>query len=67
MIGFETVLTIKNSNEQLRNIISLYPLRKKEIEVLLNQAGFCGIKFWSNFKKEAYTLNSIPLVFEAIV
>lgn len=66
MIDFETVLTIKKSKQQIKNTIQLYPLRKFEIEELLRKAGFSDWKFYGNFKRDALTENSIPLVIEAV-
>lgn len=64
-LDFETILTIKEIGKTIKNTIQLYPVRKKEIGLLLNQAGFTEIKYYSNFKREAYRPESIPLVVEA--
>ena len=65
IIDFETILTIKEDKRQIENTIPLYPVRKAEIEQLLKDAGFSDIKFYGNFKREALTSDSIPLIIEA--
>ena len=65
-LGFETNLSIKGTNEEIHNLIQLYPIRKRELEGLLRKTGFDSVSFYGNFKGEALTDNSIPLVLEAI-
>lgn len=65
IIDFETILTIKSSGKEIKNTIPLYPLRKTEIESFLNASGFSEIHFYGNFKKDALTKESIPLVVES--
>lgn len=64
-VDFETILTCKNSSEEIRNCISLLALRKDKIEHFLKASGFRSIQFYGNFKKEDLQGNSIPLIFEA--
>ena len=64
-IDFETILTIKQSREEIRNSIPLFPVRKDEINELLRQAGFERIKFYGNFKRDPLQEDSIPLIIEA--
>jgi SAM-dependent methyltransferase len=66
IIDFETILTIKEDNRQINNNIQLYPVRKSQIEKLLKKAGFSDIRFYSNFKKDEHTSDSIPLVVEVL-
>ena len=40
------------------------PIKKQEIEVILKNAGFKNWKFYGNFKKEKWSLESIPLIVE---
>ncbi len=66
ILEFETQLTIKASDKVLRNLIQLYPIRRSELGNLLKNAGFGDVTFFGNFKGEALTDESIPLVLEAI-
>jgi tRNA(Ile)-lysidine synthase TilS/MesJ len=59
------MLTLKETGKTLLNTIQLYPIRKKEIVLFLKYAGFTEIKYYSNFKKDKYTPESIPIVVEA--
>ena len=64
-IDFETILTVKDSGQQIINAIRLYPLRNVELINLLMQAGFKDIFFYKNFNRDVITGESIPLVVEA--
>lgn len=64
-IDFETILTVKDTGQQIENTIQLYPLRNVELINLLLQAGFKDIFFYKNFNRDVLTGNSIPLVVEA--
>ncbi|HKK81248.1 MAG TPA: class I SAM-dependent methyltransferase [Prolixibacteraceae bacterium] len=61
-INFKTNLTIKESGETIQNVIPLNPVRKTEIEKMLNETGFRNIRFFGNFKKDKLTSESLPLV-----
>ncbi len=65
LILFRTVLTIKENGQQIKNEIPLRPLRKKELEEYLNQAGYHHIEYYSSFKKEGLNIKSLPLVVKA--
>ncbi len=65
IVDFETILTIKETDEKIENTIQLYPLRKFEINELLSKAGFSKNLFYRNFKREALNENSIPLIVES--
>lgn len=65
LIEFETILTVKNTKRSLRNMIPLYPLRKSEIEHLLQQAGFRDVKFYGGFNRIALDSGSQALVIDA--
>ena len=64
MIDFSTVLTIKETGEILNNSVKLFPVRKKQAERALKNAGFEHIKSYSSFTKNEYNPRSLPLVFE---
>jgi len=65
-IEFETILRIKDIDDLVRNLIELHPVRKEELEELLVKAGFGSVQFFGNFRRDALTPRSIPLVFEAV-
>ncbi len=64
-IDFETLLTIKATNQVIRNEVPLFPVRKSEIEAALLDTGFSKLNFFGNFKGETLRQDSIPLVVEA--
>lgn len=64
-IQFNTQLEIKASKTRIDNSVELYPLSKNHLEQLLVSAGFRSIRFRSNFKDEAYSPNSLPLIVKA--
>ena len=64
LIDFETILSIKETGQQIKNTIPLYPLRKSEIDKLLRDAGFSEITYFGNFKREDLSKDSIPLIVE---
>lgn len=63
-LQFETILTYKEKNEQITNSIPLFPIQKDMLGLLLQSAGFGQIKFYGNFKRDALTSESIPLIIE---
>lgn len=66
VIDFETILTVKDENRQIKNLIPLNPLRKSQVEELLSKAGFGKVNYYGNFKKEKLLHDSVPLVVEVI-
>lgn len=64
-LEFHTILTTKKTGQTIENKIQLYPVRSSEINHLLLEAGFSEIFFFSNFNKEPFSGDSIPLVVEA--
>jgi len=66
-LDFETILTLKSSQEEIRNQIRLFPVRKNDLNEMLLQAGFTDIRFYGNFKRDAYRPDSTPLVLEASI
>ncbi len=64
LIIFSTILTIKETSEILKNNVKLFPVRKRQIEVALKNAGFNTVKTYSSFTKNEYNASSLPLVFE---
>ena len=64
-IDFNTRLTVKSTQQIIENSIELLPLLKKEIALLLNEAGFNNCNFYGNFNQESYTIDSPALIIEA--
>lgn len=65
ILDFESILTLKDSGEKIENTIQLYPLRKSEIENLLEKSGFSEWQFYGNFKMDEFMRTSIPLIVKA--
>lgn len=65
-LDFVTRLTIKTDQSVLKNRIALFPLTKKQLIVLLTDAGFSDMKFYGGFNKTAFKEDALPLLVEAI-
>lgn len=63
-IDFNTCLTVKATQQIIKNSIELLPLLKKELALLLNEAGFYNCNYYGNFKQESYTIESPALIIE---
>ena len=61
-VEFETILQADSLEEEIRNTIALYPLRKQELAGLLNQSGFTISGLYGSFLMEPYTPESVPLI-----
>ena len=61
-VEFETILQADSLEEEIRNTIDLYPLRKQELAGLLIQFGFTISGFYGSFLMEPYTPESVPLI-----
>ena len=64
-IEFRTILKVKQSGEEIRNVVKLLPLRRQQLEILLEKCGFENIRFYGNFKRETLTMDSVPLIVSA--
>jgi 2-polyprenyl-3-methyl-5-hydroxy-6-metoxy-1,4-benzoquinol methylase len=64
-IVFRTVLTVKSTGAVLENEVSLYPLKREELEALLKEAGFSHIRFYGNFSRVPFAAGGLPLVVTA--
>lgn len=64
LINFSTNLSIKKTGEVIRSTVKLYPVRKKQVEKALRNAGFDTIYSYSSFNKIKYDSSKLPLVFE---
>jgi SAM-dependent methyltransferase len=64
-IDFNTRLTIKSTQQIIKNSIELLPLLKKELAFLLNKAGFDNCNYYGNFNQEPYSVDSPALIIEA--
>ena len=64
-IDFNTRLTVKATQEIITSSIKLLPVLKKELALLLKEAGFNNCNYYGNFNKELYTITSPALIVEA--
>ena len=64
LIDFETELTEKSTGEKVVNSVKLLPLKKEELEDILNPF-FSGVSFYGSFKKEPWNETSYHLVADA--
>lgn len=64
MIDFSTILTIKDTGEEIISSVLLFPIRKLQVEQTLKNAGFKTIRSYSSFTKKEYSRDSLPLIFE---
>ncbi|TDT72247.1 methyltransferase family protein [Hypnocyclicus thermotrophus] len=65
IIKFNTILEIKEKNKIIENSIPLIPLKKHEIDNMLTKIGFKNINYYSNFKGDKFSFNSVSLIFSA--
>jgi SAM-dependent methyltransferase len=52
LLNFMTRLTVKGDGRIIENEVLLYPLRKRELEERLRDAGFSGISFYGGFRMD---------------
>ena len=64
-IIFNTELVIKSSRDSLFHASRLLPLRKNELQTLLEHAGFERLKFFANFANKPFGGNHLPLILSA--
>ena len=62
---FNTLLTVKSTQQIIENSIELLPVLKYQLEFLLMEAGFNNCNFYGNFNQELYAVNSAALIVEA--
>lgn len=60
---FITELTIKSTNQEIKNNIPLLALTQDEIKSILEDVGFKKITFYGGLNKQKLTDSSIPLLF----
>ncbi|MCK5129379.1 MAG: class I SAM-dependent methyltransferase [Clostridiales bacterium] len=61
-IGFDTQLILKDTNTTIQNSIWLYPIRKKELNDMLEEAGFSNISFYKNYQEDKADGKHLPLI-----
>ena len=61
-IEFQTILTIKETNEIIKNKIDLFPIFPEELYELMHKIGFSKIQKFSDFSKNDFTPDSIPFI-----
>ncbi|MFP4547937.1 MAG: class I SAM-dependent methyltransferase [Fidelibacterota bacterium] len=62
LVDFITILTIKSTNETIKNRIKLYPVTKRRLIKLLHETGFRNSNFFSGFNMKSLDDTSLPLV-----
>ena len=62
LVRFQTDLVLKKENTTISNETLLLALKSRQLKELLEQTGFSGIEWFSNFKKEPFGGNHLPLV-----
>lgn len=62
LIGFQTDLEIKAKNRIVSNETQLLALKSATLRLLLKEATFRNIQLYSNFNKDAFEGESLPLV-----
>jgi 2-polyprenyl-3-methyl-5-hydroxy-6-metoxy-1,4-benzoquinol methylase len=65
-VRFETLLTVKSTDEKTLNSVQLLPLTPQEILTLLNASGFREVNLFGSFAEDPLTDDSLPLVVKAI-
>lgn len=61
-IVFTTRLELKQSGKTYEDSVELYPLQRRELESLLENAGFSRIQFYGGFDGTPLTPESFPLI-----
>ncbi len=64
-IAFSTILTDKMSGSSSSQMVKLYPLRRKELEELLQEAGFMNYTWFGGFDRTPLERTSVPLIISA--
>ncbi|WP_086477696.1 class I SAM-dependent methyltransferase [Arenibacter amylolyticus] len=64
-IDFHTRLTIKRTQEIIKNRIELLPLLKSELTTLLNEAGLAHHNYYGNFNGDPHSIDSPATIVEA--
>jgi hypothetical protein len=63
---FNTKLTVKSTGEYIENMIPLTPIKKQELNDMLQNEGFGNIKFYSAFDKKPYDILAISLLISCV-
>jgi ubiquinone/menaquinone biosynthesis C-methylase UbiE len=62
LITFMTQLTAKEQREVLENSVLLYPLRKHELQDMLEKTGYINIRFFGDFTGSPLAETSLALI-----
>jgi glycine/sarcosine N-methyltransferase len=62
LVRFQTELVLKNEDKNISNETLLFALQSAELTELLDNKGFMEIELFSNFKREPFVGNHLPLV-----
>lgn len=61
-VVFSTKLLIKESGQEFKASVNLYPLRKSELERALKSAGFNSISYYGGFDGKDFSEKGLPLI-----
>lgn len=64
-LRFLTTLFVKDSGEVLESDIPLYPLQKRELDEMLDEAGFSQARYYGSYQGDPLTDQSLPLIVTA--
>ncbi len=62
LIDFNTKLTVKSTDQEIKNSTKLYAIHPDKLQKLLEEAGFSSIEFFGSFNREPLTTTSLPLI-----
>jgi glycine/sarcosine N-methyltransferase len=62
LLKFRTVLTVKNARRTIENEVSLLPIRKTQLDVILRESGFKDLEWFGDFSGNPVGDTSLPLI-----
>lgn len=62
LIDFNTKLTVKSTDQEIKNSTKLYAIRQNKLQELLEEAGFISVEYFGSFKREPMTSDCLPLI-----
>jgi hypothetical protein len=62
LLGFKTVLTVKNGGRIVENEVPLLPVRKNELDAVMRGAGFRELEWFGDFHGNPLGETSLPLI-----
>lgn len=65
LIDFNTVLTVKSTQQKIENKVVLLPILQDELQQLLTKNGYVNQQFYGNFNRADFNVESPALIIEA--